>query len=85
MTLDELIKSKGFMISFVQQQLGLKKWNFWNKKKDPENGFSIAELRKIAEIIGVDETAVFEAVKISSKSTQIQNSKNKSSKILTRT
>lgn len=42
MTLDELIKSKGFMISFVQQQLGLKKWNFWNKKKDPENGFSIA-------------------------------------------
>ena len=42
MTLDELIKSKGFMISFVQQELGLKKWNFWNKKKYPENGFSIA-------------------------------------------
>lgn len=75
MTLDELIKSKGFMISFIQQELGLKKWNFWNKKKDPENGFSIAELRKIAKIIGVDETAVFEAVKISSKSTQIQNDK----------
>ena len=35
----------------------------------------IAELRKIAKIIGVDETAVFEAVKISSKSTQIQNDK----------
>ena len=73
MTLDELIKSKGFMISFVQEQLGLKKWNFWNKKKDPENRFSIAELRKIAEIIGVDETAVFEAVKFNSLSTQKQN------------
>ncbi|KST86540.1 hypothetical protein [Lactococcus lactis] len=73
MTLDELIKSKGFMISFVQKQLGLKKWNFWNKKKDPENSFTIAELRKIAEIIGVEETAVFEAVKFSSKGTQKQN------------
>ncbi|MCJ7968088.1 hypothetical protein [Lactococcus lactis] len=73
MTLDELIKSKGFMISFVQMQLGMKKWNFWNKKKDPENSFSIAELRKIAEIIGVDEAAVFEAVKSNTKGTQKQN------------
>ena len=73
MTLYELIKSKGFMISFVQMQLGMKKWNFWNKKKDPENSFSIAELRKIAEIIGVDEAAVFEAVKSNTKGTQKQN------------
>lgn len=73
MTLDELIKSKGFRLSYIQEQLGLKKWNFWNKKKDPENRFSIAELRKIAEIIGVDEAAVFEAVKFSTSSLQNEN------------
>lgn len=76
MTLDELIKSKGFMLSYVQERLGMKKWSFWNKKKDPENNFSIAELREIANIIGVDETAVFKAVKFSNFGTQKQNKNN---------
>ncbi|MCW2281481.1 XRE family transcriptional regulator [Lactococcus lactis] len=59
--LDELIIESGLRMKVVASRFGLSRSGFYKKRQSPKN-LTADEMTKIANIINVDETVVFEAV-----------------------
>jgi hypothetical protein len=72
---EKLLKSKGLRTGFIANKLGMTPFMFWHRRQDPANRFKTKEIETLAEVLGVDEKTVFDAVKFSSLSSQISNKK----------
>ncbi|MEY8514216.1 helix-turn-helix domain-containing protein [Lactococcus taiwanensis] len=59
--LDKLIIESGLRMKVVANQFGLSRSGFYKKRQTPKN-LTADEMLKIAKIINVDETVVFDAV-----------------------
>lgn len=72
-TFEKLLKSKGLRTGFIADKLGMTPFMFWHRRQDPANRFKTKEIEMLAEILGVNEKTVFDAVKFSSSSSQKSN------------
>lgn len=60
-SLDALIDDSGIRMGVVAARFGLTRSGFYKRRQTPK-GFTAEEMEKIAKIINVDETVVFDAV-----------------------
>ena len=51
--IDKLIKASGYKISWIEDQMGMDRVSFYNKRK--HNKFSVDEIEKLLSIIRADE------------------------------
>lgn len=72
-TFEKLLKSKGLRTGFIADKLGITPFMFWHRRQDPANRFKAREIETLAEVLGVDEKTVFDAVKFSTASLQKSN------------